>query len=295
MAATSVPVTPGSGAPIAVDQIGGVDYQRVKLVDGTLDSTTVGEVSAPADSVSRAGLWANAQGYVYDAGSGLFLRQRGDASGRAMAVGAAAAGSAVAGNPVLVGGTDGTNARAVRVDGNGMVAIGGGNAANNAADSGNPIKVGSRVAGLDPAMVLVGTLGNRQDVLSDGMGRLQVVAPPAWAINHQPAANTQATASKAAVAGVRHVLTALYACVWNSAAATATVLVVQVRDGASGAGAVLWSVRLAVAAATLTVVDLFQTGLALIGTANTALTVEFSAAGGANTNEIVCAAGFSTV
>lgn len=39
-----------------------------------------------------------------------------DTSGRQIAVGAAAAGAAIAGNPVLMGGSDGTNARALKLD-----------------------------------------------------------------------------------------------------------------------------------------------------------------------------------
>jgi len=44
-------------------------------------------------------------------GTTSFVKQAGDGSGRAMVVGAAAAGSAVAGNPVLLAGSDNTNAQ----------------------------------------------------------------------------------------------------------------------------------------------------------------------------------------
>lgn len=37
--ADNVPITAGSGTNIATDDVSGVHYQRVKLVDGTLDST----------------------------------------------------------------------------------------------------------------------------------------------------------------------------------------------------------------------------------------------------------------
>jgi hypothetical protein len=39
--ADNVQITPGSGTTIATDDVAGVNYQQVKLVDGTLDSTTV--------------------------------------------------------------------------------------------------------------------------------------------------------------------------------------------------------------------------------------------------------------
>lgn len=38
--ADNVPITAGSGTTVATDDVSGVHYQRVKLVDGTLDSTT---------------------------------------------------------------------------------------------------------------------------------------------------------------------------------------------------------------------------------------------------------------
>ena len=37
--ADNVPITAGSGTSIATDDVGGVHFQRMKLVDGTLDST----------------------------------------------------------------------------------------------------------------------------------------------------------------------------------------------------------------------------------------------------------------
>ena len=38
--ADNVAITEGSGTTIATDDISGIHYQRMKLVDGTLDSTT---------------------------------------------------------------------------------------------------------------------------------------------------------------------------------------------------------------------------------------------------------------
>ena len=39
-AVTSIAITPGSGANVSIDRISGVDYQRIKLIDPTVDSTT---------------------------------------------------------------------------------------------------------------------------------------------------------------------------------------------------------------------------------------------------------------
>lgn len=48
---------------------------------------------------------------VYDSAAALFRPRLGDAAGRENVVGASAAGSAVAGNPLLMGASDGTNAQ----------------------------------------------------------------------------------------------------------------------------------------------------------------------------------------
>lgn len=53
-------------------------------------------------------------------GTTNFVKQAGDGSGRAIVVGAGAAGAAITGNPNLIAGTDGTNAVIPRVDSNAM-------------------------------------------------------------------------------------------------------------------------------------------------------------------------------
>lgn len=103
-----------------------------------------------------------------------------------------------------------------------------------------------------------------------------------WALNNTPAAAAQATTSKAAVAGVRHVAD----CVSFAAAATAAVtagtgIAVNLRDGATGAGTVLWTMTLnpvsAAAGGNAGVSPISVCGLALIGSPNTAMTLEYSA------------------
>lgn len=112
-----------------------------------------------------------------------------------------------------------------------------------------------------------------------------------WTINHTPATNTQATATKAAgAAGVRHVIKRLS---WSVAAAAAQAVVavnINVRDGASGAGTILWSYCTSVLAGTDRTFS--EDGLQIIGTAATAMTIEFSANGGAGTLETVNAQGY---
>jgi hypothetical protein len=53
--ADTVAITPGSGASIAADDVSGVLYQRVKLVDATADSTTATGVAANPLVVSASG------------------------------------------------------------------------------------------------------------------------------------------------------------------------------------------------------------------------------------------------
>jgi hypothetical protein len=119
-----------------------------------------------------------------------------------------------------------------------------------------------------------------------------LVAPlSTWSVTHTPAAATVATISKAAGgASVRHVATTITACF--SGAAVSIPVQVTLRDGATGAGTVLrtWLIGVSVINGS-TCVDL--SGLGMIGTANTAMTLEFSAAGAADTNQTVTLTGYT--
>jgi len=98
--------------------------------------------------------------------------------------------------------------------------------------------------------------------------------------SHIAAAGAQ-TVTIAAEAGVRHVLDCI---AWSAAAAgavTATAVNLNVRDGATGAGTILWTFAIAVPTGALgaqTVPVNSICGLNLAGTTNTAMTVEFSSA-----------------
>jgi hypothetical protein len=100
-----------------------------------------------------------------------------------------------------------------------------------------------------------------------------------WTGISQPAVSTQATFSRAAAAGVRHVAD----CVSFSGGATTAVaavaeITVNLRDGATGAGTVIWTQTIFIAAAAAQLVPTFSVcGLALLGSPNTAMTLEFSA------------------
>lgn len=78
---------------------------------------------------------------------------------RAISCGQAASGSAVAGNPNLCGGSDGTNARTFVTDTTGNQAVVG-NVASGVADAGNPVKVGGYASSAAPTAVTAGQRAN---------------------------------------------------------------------------------------------------------------------------------------
>jgi hypothetical protein len=53
--ADNVPITPGAGAPIATDDVGGAHYQRMKLAHGT-DGVTDGDVAKTNPLPTRTGI-----------------------------------------------------------------------------------------------------------------------------------------------------------------------------------------------------------------------------------------------
>jgi hypothetical protein len=122
-------------------------------------------------------------------------------------------------------------------------------------------------------------------------GALLATLPGEWAIFHQPAVATRATISRAAVAGVRHVCKG-FSAVLNCVAAVTVPLVINVRDGATGAGTILYTERITGLAGTTVRVE--RSGLNLVGTANTAMTVEFAAAPAAGDFQCVNLNGYDT-
>lgn len=118
--------------------------------------------------------------------------------------------------------------------------------------------------------------------------------PGEWAINHVPAVNVAATISKAARAGFIHVCTGfVVTAVAGTSAPTATVVTWELRDGATGAGTILLSGKIGIPATAGAVnVPVVLSGAEIPGTVNTAMTLEFTAAGGANTFETVSLFGY---
>lgn len=119
-------------------------------------------------------------------------------------------------------------------------------------------------------LVLAGVeLGAQQTTRWDSANRLQA--------RSNPAAGSQATVSAAAVANVVHVADCVAFSAGSVLAPVLTALTVTLRDGATGAGTVLWSQQVVIPASTGQNVAPFAVcGLNLPGTANTAMTLEFS-------------------
>ena len=122
-----------------------------------------------------------------------------------------------------------------------------------------------------------------------------VTVPPnggQFSLYHLPAATAQATVTQAAgAAGVKNVATSIsFASVTVGTAQT--VLSVSLRDGATGAGTILWSLQFI-----QPVNNIFSMTAPLphiAGTAATAMTLEFSAGGAAATIQSVSLTGYTT-
>jgi hypothetical protein len=111
---------------------------------------------------------------------------------------------------------------------------------------------------------------------NEGNKALVVIDPGELAVIHQPVAATQSTISVAAGgAGVRHVARGAVVCI--SAVAAQPDIIFNLRDGATGAGTVKFTWRLAAAAGT-SKCEYLPPGSSIYGTANTAMTLESAVA-----------------
>jgi hypothetical protein len=100
--------------------------------------------------------------------------------------------------------------------------------------------------------------------------------PGCKTVVHTPAAATQATASVAALATGKHVCKGVSVSIACAGTAQTPIRAV-LRDGATGAGTILWSKKLSAPVNGYASVD--EVGLSLPGSLNTAMTLEFAGAG----------------
>jgi hypothetical protein len=121
----------------------------------------------------------------------------------------------------------------------------------------------------------------------------QTTLPPhelAWSALSTPVAGTQASiVIPASTAGNAHVLTAYAVNIAAIAAPAATLLTLQILDGAT----VIWQEVIAVQAAVGTQ-RLTMSGLCLVGSVNTSMTIQISA-GLASTTESISVNGYDII
>lgn len=145
------------------------------------------------------------------------------------------------------------------------------------------------LAALETVTVLQGTIP------WEVSGAFSATSQDQWAINNAPAAALAATTTRAPVAGQRHRATAIsFSVITTTTAPTVATLTVTLRDGASGAGTILmvWRVRVAAAMTDTNVAQVVLGGLNVVGSVNTAMTLEFDV-GTLNTLEDVSLTGYT--
>lgn len=125
--------------------------------------------------------------------------------------------------------------------------------------------------------------------LTVGDGIELQLEPTNWSVPNTPAVAAQASASKAAVAGVLHVCTGIFASI--ACAATAqTILLLRLRDSTTGAGNILWEKAIAVLAGDSKSIDIDD--LAIPGVVGQAMTLEFAGAGVTSSQQSVTLTGY---
>jgi len=134
---------------------------------------------------------------------------------------------------------------------------------------------------------------------TNAVGSLLTTEPGSWTATSFPAIGVIASASKAAGGvGVRHVANCVIAKLSSQLSGNNNAKVLNLRDGASGAGTVLLSLdMISIGVAVLggggfPVDTISQCGFNIVGSANTAMTLEFTAAPGAASFEKVTLIGY---
>lgn len=120
-----------------------------------------------------------------------------------------------------------------------------------------------------------------------------VIQMAGWSSTNFPSTATQATVARNSNASGRHVLTAFHVSFSTVATTSATLIRWVIRDGATGAGTILWQGTMNQGVANTNYAE-GMTGLALIGSTNTAMTIEFTAAGTTGSQQAVNMQGFDT-
>ena len=183
--ADNIAITAGTGTTIKTDDISGVHYQQIKLVDGTLEATAVIAadigVKANALRVAPANDITDAT-YIGDIKFGESLPAGTNEIGK-LAAGTAAIGKLAANTGVDIGDVDVLTCKNTA-----------GDIAHSDGDSGNPVKVGGVAYNLDgTAPGTVVTEADRAHFITDVYGRqfVETIHPNLWkATDNQATAQT---------------------------------------------------------------------------------------------------------
>lgn len=202
-----------------------------------------------------------------------------------------ASGAVSTQNPVQIAGNDGTDVRSISTDAAGETIPANASTANADAIS----NTNSSPTGASAAVLYRRTLGYLFNgatydrarsasatnlTTSPNVGELTYEKGARWTVASNSGAGSLGSASKAAgAAGVRHVVDCIsFSASVAGSAPTATTLRFDIRDGASGAGTVIWSFAIEIPATTTfqSVIPHSVCGLNFIGSAATAMTAEYS-------------------
>jgi hypothetical protein len=130
-----------------------------------------------------------------------------------------------------------------------------------------------------PSWNLLRNASAQQVATQSGVGVMLTALPGQWSVFSNAGLGAASSASKTAgAAGVRHILTGYQLIISSQAAPLAGQVTVNIRDGASGAGTILEALNVSIPAALYAPIVITRSGLSLVGTAATAMTIEQSAA-----------------
>ena len=254
--------TPGTNASASYDAaVGGYTSVRVRATAWTSGTANVG---------------VNAQVFAYDPVVG------------AIAQGPAASGTALLGNPVLMGGSDATNARTILLDTSGRQIVTGA-AASAAAIAGNPVLMGGTFTTTLPTV----TTGQAVNIQTTARGeQLVALSSGAVTVAHKAASTAAAATDPALVVSLSPnspiVLPTPTSSIINSAATTNATSV------KASAGTV-YSVTASNTGAAAAFVKLYNLATApTVGTSTIAITISVPAGGTTNLSFGAAGARFST-
>lgn len=277
----------GNLQPVRTDANGGVAPSIQTTGDADNVSNSAATLNYP-DTLTNRPIYVRTYPHYYNAVG--WDRAPGNTLG-GFFQGATANGASATENPTLIAGVDGSgNKRRMFTDGNGGQLLRNGAAtmadgvSNSSASvfldtSGGILYMPTRQWGFDGVTwqrLKTASVANMSSATSSGARLSEKGARSSVLCN---TAGTQCSASVAAGgAGVRHVADCIGFSASTSAAVVATDLTIALRDGASGAGSIIWRYVVSATATTGDQVPPFTVcGLNLVGSDNTAMTLEWSA------------------